>query len=135
MLYFPGEHISSSESSSGSDNDEADHAMQELERKHQHPRRLHPEMWYNDPGEMNDGPLCRCSARTRRQGIRHGVYVSENYSPPCDLYSNNADKLYHYRYCSLICISNSRSNPFHSQDNNFSSDKFFDQNSNCDNAR
>lgn len=47
---------------------------------------------------MNDGPLCRCSARTRRQGIRHGVYAAEMQPPPCDIYTNNADKLYHYRY-------------------------------------
>lgn len=104
MLLILGEHFSSSESSSGSENDEADHAMQELERKQQHPRRLHSEMWYNDPGEMNDGPLCRCSARTKRQGIRHGVYAGETLPELCNFYSNNADKLHHYRY-SFKCIS------------------------------
>lgn len=53
---------------------------------------------YNDPGEMNDGPLCRCSARTKRQGIRHGVYAAESSPMLCDIYTNNADKLYHYRF-------------------------------------
>lgn len=26
--------------------------MEELQRKQQHPYRLHPELWYNDPGEV-----------------------------------------------------------------------------------
>lgn len=26
--------------------------MEELERKKAHPDRLHPELWYNDPGEV-----------------------------------------------------------------------------------
>lgn len=46
---------------------------------------------------MNDGPLCRCSARTRRQGIRHGVYAGEVKPPPCNPSENNLDNLYHYR--------------------------------------
>lgn len=51
----------SSETDSSSDEEnEVDQVLQELERKKQHPARLHPELWFNDPGEMNDGPLCRC---------------------------------------------------------------------------
>ena len=29
--------------------------------------------------QMNDGPLCRCSAKARRYGIRHGIYAGENH--------------------------------------------------------
>lgn len=71
--------------------------MEELHRKQQHPDRLHPEMWYNDPGEMNDGPLCRCSIKSRKSGIRHGIYPGEQHLEKCIPYSNNGDKLYHYR--------------------------------------
>lgn len=46
---------------------------------------------------MNDGPLCRCSAKSRRSGIRHGIYAGEGAINRCDLNTNNADKLYHYR--------------------------------------
>lgn len=46
---------------------------------------------------MNDGPLCRCSAKSRRSGIRHGIYAGEGAINKCDLSTNNAEKLYHYR--------------------------------------
>lgn len=46
---------------------------------------------------MNDGPLCRCSAKARRAGIRHGIYVGEDHLPLCNPLSNNVDRLYHYR--------------------------------------
>lgn len=52
---------------------------------------------YNDPGEMNDGPLCRCSMKSRKSGIRHGIYPGEKYLQRCDKNTNNSDKLYHYR--------------------------------------
>nr|WJN65753.1 Drosha transcript 2068 [Hypothenemus hampei] len=93
---------SSSSSDSDSDSDgnfssEEDYCMEELQRKQQHPDRLDSELWYNDPGEMNDGPLCRCSLKSRKSGIRHGIYPGENGIQKCNLYSNNADKLFHYR--------------------------------------
>ncbi|XP_012275401.1 ribonuclease 3 [Orussus abietinus] len=91
------EACSSSSSDSESSMDEDDRTMEELMAKKQHPHRLHPEMWFNDPGEMNDGPLCRCSAKSRRSGIRHGIYAGEGAIKPCEPNSNNADKLYHYR--------------------------------------
>lgn len=56
-----GEH--SSDSSSEDDNDEHSaitDVIEEMERKMKHPARLHTELWFNDPGEVNDGPLCRC---------------------------------------------------------------------------
>ncbi|XP_015126931.1 ribonuclease 3 [Diachasma alloeum] len=92
--------ICSSDSSSSdgdSSMDEVDRTMEELMAKKEHPQRLHKEMWFNDPGEMNDGPLCRCSAKSRRSGIRHGIYAGEGTINRCELNSNNADKLFHYR--------------------------------------
>ncbi|CAH2041433.1 unnamed protein product, partial [Iphiclides podalirius] len=94
-------------SSSSSESDECldddglqgytDRIMLELQRKQSHPRRLHPEMWFNNTGEMNGGPLCRCSARARRCGMRHGVYAGEETFPKCIPTQSNIDKLYHYR--------------------------------------
>ncbi|XP_052742115.1 ribonuclease 3 [Bicyclus anynana] len=95
-------------SSSSSDSDDecfdedglqgyTDRIMLELQRKQSHPRRLHPELWFNNSGEMNGGPLCRCSARARRSGIRHGVYAGEQKFPKCNPLRSNIDKLYHYR--------------------------------------
>nr|WJM99460.1 ribonuclease 3 [Ips calligraphus] len=92
--------ISSSDSDSSDDSfseDEADYCMEELQRKQKHPDRLDSEMWYNDSGEMNDGPLCKCSYKSRKSGIRHGIYPGEIPVPKCSIYSNNADKLHHYR--------------------------------------
>lgn len=71
--------------------------MEELSRKTQHPYRLHSDLWHNESGEMNDGPLCRCSQKSRRTGIRHGMYPGETGFAKCQPNSNNADKLYHYR--------------------------------------
>ncbi|XP_035907339.1 LOW QUALITY PROTEIN: ribonuclease 3, partial [Anopheles stephensi] len=88
---------SSSESSDDEMEFEDECSMEELTAKIKHPLRLHVDLWYNDPGEMNDGPLCRCSARSRRTGIRHGKYPGEEGFPKCVPNSNNADKLYHYR--------------------------------------
>ena len=91
---------SSSSSSSESDSDDGGMCskwMEEMERKRTHPLCLHPELWYNDPGEMNNGPLCRCSIKARRSGIRHDIYPGENIIEPCDPASNNLNKLHHYR--------------------------------------
>ncbi|GLV45263.1 drosha [Carabus blaptoides fortunei] len=92
------EHCEETDSSSEDiTDDEEENIMEELSRKQQHPDRLHPEMWYNDPGEMNDGPLCRCSLKSRKSGIRHGIYAGEQFVQLCEKDTNNADKLYHYR--------------------------------------
>lgn len=37
--------------------DEDDRTMEELMAKKQHPQRLHPEMWFNDPGEVTSREL------------------------------------------------------------------------------
>lgn len=82
--------------SSSSDSDVFD-VIGEIKRKKAHPDRLHEELWYNDPGQMNDGPLCKCSAKARRTGIRHGIYPGEEPIKPCRPMTNNAGRLYHYR--------------------------------------
>ncbi|XP_054736824.1 ribonuclease 3 [Anastrepha obliqua] len=90
----------SSSSEDSSDDDlkiEQDCCMEELTRKIQHPYRVHADLWHNDSGEMNDGPLCRCSAKARRIGIRHGIYPGETGYSKCVMNSNNASQLYHYR--------------------------------------
>uniref|UniRef100_A0A3Q2NU62 Drosha ribonuclease III n=1 Tax=Fundulus heteroclitus TaxID=8078 RepID=A0A3Q2NU62_FUNHE len=82
--------------SSSSDSEVFD-VIAEIKRKKAHPDRLHEELWYNDPGQMNDGPLCKCSAKARRTGIRHSIYPGEEPVKQCRLMSNNAGKLFHYR--------------------------------------
>lgn len=89
--------VCSSSDSSEIDEIEEDRTMEELSRKTQHPYRLHPDLWHNEKGEMNDGPLCRCSAKSKRSGIRHGIYKGEGGFEKCEPNSNNAQKLYHYR--------------------------------------
>ncbi|XP_039609084.1 ribonuclease 3 [Polypterus senegalus] len=69
----------------------------EIKRKKAHPDRLHDELWYNDPGQMNDGPLCKCSAKARRTGIRHSIYPGEESIKACRPMTNNAGRLFHYR--------------------------------------
>jgi ribonuclease III len=71
--------------------------MEELSRKTSHPYRLHTDLWHNEQGEMNDGPLCRCSVKSQRSGIRHGIYPGETGFEKCCPNSNNAEKLHHYR--------------------------------------
>ncbi|XP_061821083.1 ribonuclease 3 [Nerophis lumbriciformis] len=82
--------------SSGSDLDVFD-VIAEIKRKKAHPDRLHEELWYNDPGQMNDGPLCKCSAKARRTGIRHSIYPGEEPAKLCRGMNNNTGKLFHYR--------------------------------------
>lgn len=87
----------SSSDSSSEEELEEDRTMEELSRKTCHPYRLHTDLWHNETGEMNDGPLCRCSAKSQRSGIRHGVYPGETGFERCQPNSNNADRLHHYR--------------------------------------
>ncbi|XP_043961162.1 ribonuclease 3 [Gambusia affinis] len=82
--------------SSTSDSEVFD-VIAEIKRKKAHPDRLHEELWYNDPGQMNDGPLCKCSAKARRTGIRHSIYPGEEPVKQCRPMNNNAGKLFHYR--------------------------------------
>uniref|UniRef100_A0A8D3E173 Ribonuclease 3 n=1 Tax=Scophthalmus maximus TaxID=52904 RepID=A0A8D3E173_SCOMX len=87
---------SSDTCSSSSDSDVFD-VIAEIKRKKAHPDRLHEELWYNDAGQMNDGPLCKCSAKARRTGIRHSIYPGEESVKQCRLMNNNSGKLFHYR--------------------------------------
>ncbi|KAF7647729.1 hypothetical protein LDENG_00167470 [Lucifuga dentata] len=82
--------------SSSSDSEVFD-VIAEIKRKKAHPDRLHEELWYNDLGQMNDGPLCKCSAKARRTGIRHSIYPGEEPVKQCRAMNNNAGKLFHYR--------------------------------------
>ncbi|KAA0725621.1 Ribonuclease 3 [Triplophysa tibetana] len=82
--------------SSSSDSEVFD-VIAEIKRKKAHPDRLHEELWYNDPGQMNDGPLCKCSAKARRTGIRHSIYPGEEPVKTCRPMNNNSGKLFHYR--------------------------------------
>ena len=92
-----GDESSSSCYSDSEDSEGEDEAFKELERKKEHPWRLHEELWYNDPGEMNDGPVCRCSLKAKRSGIRHGIYPGEEHMAACEELSNNCGRLRHYR--------------------------------------
>ena len=48
---------------------------------------------------MNDGPSCRCSAKARKIGIRHGIYQGEEEAvlPELDPATNNSKVLHHYK--------------------------------------
>ncbi|XP_060949681.1 ribonuclease 3 [Limanda limanda] len=82
---------------SGSSDSDVFDVIAEIKRKKAHPDRLHEELWYNDPGQMNDGPLCKCSAKARRTGIRHSIYPGEEAVKQCRTMNNNSGKLFHYR--------------------------------------
>ncbi|KAF6037207.1 drosha [Bugula neritina] len=82
---------------------------QEVLAKLNHPERLHKFMCYNDKGETNYGPLCKCSRKARRIGVRHALYAGESLIEPCKAESNNIDRLYHYRL-SLTPLSNFKVN-------------------------
>ncbi|KAJ6222600.1 hypothetical protein RDWZM_001145 [Blomia tropicalis] len=87
----------SCDSESGDElDDDTDSSFQELQRKKSHPWRLHDELWYNDKGEVNDGPVCRCSLKAQKSGIRHGIYLGEEPLPRCNPNTDNRDRLYHY---------------------------------------
>lgn len=48
----------SSDFSDDSDDENENSSMKELERKKSHPYRLHEELWYNEPGEVDDFQCC-----------------------------------------------------------------------------
>ncbi|XP_064616843.1 ribonuclease 3-like [Liolophura sinensis] len=87
----------SSSSEDEEDVEDSMHWVEELNHKIENPYRLHSELWFNEPGEMNDGPLCRCSLKSQQTGIRHNIYPGEVEVPNCDRNTNNCDKLFHYR--------------------------------------
>ncbi|CAJ0581602.1 unnamed protein product, partial [Mesorhabditis spiculigera] len=64
----------------------------EVARKKNHPAAVSPEIAFNETGQANDGPLCRCSINAAKAGIRHGCFAGETAIPKC---SSNS-KLHHY---------------------------------------
>jgi len=68
----------------------------EVNRKRSHPAGLHPDLAFNEPGQMNDGPFCRCSWLARQTGVRHSKFAGEEPIPKCDPNSNNLNSLHHY---------------------------------------
>ncbi|CAI4222182.1 unnamed protein product [Auanema sp. JU1783] len=68
----------------------------EVHRKQTHPSALSPDIIFNEKGMSNDGPVCRCSIRSRKEGLRHSKYVGEKFIPLCNPKSSNSKKLYHY---------------------------------------
>ena len=79
------------------DEDFEDIRSMELHRKQNHPERLHPDLSFNEPDQTNEGPLCKCKLKNTTFGTRHQIYYGEEAIKSCDLNSNNADRLFHYR--------------------------------------
>lgn len=52
LLIFISAGESESEKSHSDEEGHENEAMEELKRKQQHPDRLHPELWYNERGEV-----------------------------------------------------------------------------------
>ncbi|XP_071508233.1 ribonuclease 3-like [Diadema antillarum] len=88
---------SESEVSSGEEDKEFDYRFACMKNRADHPWRLAENLWFNEPGEMNDGPLCKCSLKQQKTGITHNIYPGEGPILCCDPHSNNASRLHHYR--------------------------------------
>uniref|UniRef100_A0A158R4D2 Ribonuclease 3 n=1 Tax=Syphacia muris TaxID=451379 RepID=A0A158R4D2_9BILA len=71
-------------------------AKEEISRKRNHPAALHPDLCFNEPGQMNDGPECRCSWTAKQYGVRHNKFAGEVRIDYCDMLSNELDHLEHY---------------------------------------
>lgn len=90
-------------SSSGTDSEQSDEEKEEtteaikiLKLKEKHPARLAKNLWYNDKGQLNDRPVCRCSVKAQKFGIRHNIFPGEIPYPLCDKWGNNLKNLHHY---------------------------------------
>ncbi|CAK8689247.1 unnamed protein product [Clavelina lepadiformis] len=79
------------------DIDRAGEVISNIRKIKAHPDRLHDELWYNEPLQANDGPLCHCTEDARVKGIRHNIYPGEDTPLPCHSMRNNIGKLHHYR--------------------------------------
>uniref|UniRef100_A0AAF5PTB3 Ribonuclease 3 n=1 Tax=Wuchereria bancrofti TaxID=6293 RepID=A0AAF5PTB3_WUCBA len=71
-------------------------AKREVIRKRNHPAILHSDVCFNEIGQMNDGPECRCSWAAKKSGLRHNKYAGETVIEKCDLSSSNSHRLWHY---------------------------------------
>ena len=65
-------------------------------KNQEHPRKLHPELWFNVEGELNHGKECLCSLKDKQKWIVHNVYPNEQPPKVCEALGNNGLKLYHY---------------------------------------
>lgn len=81
--------------------DRAGELISSIRNLKHHEMRLHNELWYNDPGQANDGPLCRCSAEAQKKGIRHNIYPGEKPESAWKNNTNSVNKMYNY----LVMIS------------------------------
>lgn len=68
----------------------------EINHKLKHPYKLHTDIWYNEPNELNDGPACSCSPKYQI-GPLHNDFPGEKAIPHCQSNSNNHGKLFHYK--------------------------------------
>ncbi|KFD67209.1 hypothetical protein M514_07574 [Trichuris suis] len=96
------DHSSSSSSSgeasdSGSTSGSDSSRRRAIYRKQSHPARLHPDLWFNERGEMNDGPVCRCCWKARQRGVAHYIFAGEKPIEACDPLTNNRNRLYYYK--------------------------------------
>jgi len=80
-----------------SDNEFDDIRSMEINRKQNHPERLHPDLSFNEPDQTNEGPLCKCKLKNTTFGTRHQIYYGESCIEPCNQNTNNPDRLFHYR--------------------------------------
>ncbi|CAK5074023.1 unnamed protein product [Meloidogyne enterolobii] len=71
-------------------------AREEILRKRSHPAALHPDIGFNEPGQLNDGPQCKCSWAAKQTGVRHGKFAGEKAFLRCDWNSSNIERLHHY---------------------------------------
>uniref|UniRef100_A0A183BVP1 RNase III domain-containing protein n=1 Tax=Globodera pallida TaxID=36090 RepID=A0A183BVP1_GLOPA len=65
-------------------------------RKRDHPAALHPDIGFNESGQLNDGPLCKCSWTAKQSGIRHDKFVGEQSLTKCQWNSSSIECLHHY---------------------------------------
>ena len=89
-----------SEKNDESHNHAKNDSLEWIEHRQRQKDRLSNELWENRPGEVNDGLACKCSMKSRKVGIRHGIYQGEEDDEKrksLDDLTNNSDKLYHYR--------------------------------------
>ncbi|VDK28368.1 unnamed protein product [Gongylonema pulchrum] len=59
-------------------------AKREIFRKKNHPAALHHDLCFNEAGQMNDGPECRCSWAAKQFGVRHSKYAGEVVFDKCE---------------------------------------------------
>ncbi|CDW57857.1 ribonuclease 3 [Trichuris trichiura] len=100
---FSDQSTNSSSSSSGEASDSGTTSGSDssrrraIYRKQNHPARLHPDLWFNERGEMNDGPVCRCCWKARQRGVAHYIFAGEKPIKACDPLTNNRNRLYYYK--------------------------------------